>query len=39
MAERDPRSGTIAVNRKAFHDYEILEKVARFAKRNSDSGH
>jgi SsrA-binding protein len=27
MAERDPRSGTIAVNRKAFHDYEILEKV------------
>jgi len=27
MAERDPRSGTISVNRKAFHDYEILEKV------------
>ena len=27
MAGRDPRSGTIAVNRKAFHDYEILEKV------------
>lgn len=27
MAERDPRSGTIAVNRKAFHDYEILDKV------------
>jgi len=24
---RDPRSGTITVNRKAFHDYEILEKV------------
>jgi len=24
---RDSRSGTITVNRKAFHDYEILEKV------------
>jgi SsrA-binding protein len=27
VAERDPRSGTISVNRKAFHDYEILDKV------------
>ncbi len=27
MAERDPRNGSITVNRKAFHDYEILDKV------------
>jgi SsrA-binding protein len=27
MAERDPRSGSISVNRKAFHDYEILERM------------
>jgi SsrA-binding protein len=26
MAERDPRSGTITLNRKALHDYEILER-------------
>lgn len=27
MAERDSRSGTITLNRKAQHDYEILERV------------
>lgn len=27
MAERNPRSGTIALNRAATHDYEILERV------------
>src|SRR4051794_35365210 len=25
-ARRDPRSGTVTVNRKAFHDYEILDR-------------
>jgi SsrA-binding protein len=27
MAEKDSRSGTISVNRKAFHDYEILDRL------------
>jgi SsrA-binding protein len=27
VAERDPRSGTISLNRKALHDYEILDRV------------
>lgn len=27
MAGKDSRSGTITLNRKAFHDYEILDRV------------
>lgn len=26
MAEKDPRSGTLTVNRKAFFDYEVLKR-------------
>jgi SsrA-binding protein len=27
VAEKDSRSGTISLNRKAFHDYEILDRL------------